>query len=72
MPFPSALARLPDASVAWALAVNGCASVAAAALSPLLATTWSVDATLALGAVLYLAVAMRARSGPARTAARVP
>lgn len=66
IPFPSALARLPDASVPWALAVNGCASVGAAALSPLLATTVSIDATLALGAALYLLVALRGGRGAAR------
>ena len=70
MPFPAALARLPEASVPWALAVNGCASVGAAALSPLLSTTWSIDATLAVGALLYLLVAVC--GGRASARARSP
>ena len=53
----AALARLPDASVPWALAVNGCASVGAAALFPLLATTMSMHAAIAFGAVLYVLLA---------------
>ncbi len=64
MPFPAALARLPSASVPWALAVNGVASVAAAAGAPLLSSTFSIHATVATGAALYLLVALL----PGRTA----
>ena len=56
MPFPAALARLSAASVPWALAWNGFASVAAAAGAPLLSCTFGIPATLLAGAVSYLAV----------------
>jgi len=53
MPFPAALVRLPRASVPWALAWNGCASVAAAAAAPLLSCTFGIPATAALAAAVY-------------------
>lgn len=71
MPFPCGLARLAPASVPWALAVNGCASVAAAAGAPLLATTFGITALAATGALLYALVAWGAR-GEDVTAAPVP
>jgi len=72
IPFPSALARLPDASVPWALALNGCASVAAAALAPLVATTVSLPALLGAGAFLYLVVSAIGRGGGLRAGAPPP
>jgi hypothetical protein len=71
MPFPCGLARLAPASVPWALAVNGCASVAAAAGAPLLATTFGITALAATGALLYALVAWGAR-GEDVTAAPAP
>ena len=58
MPFPSALGRLEDRSVPWALAVNGCASVAAAAGAPLLSSTWGIPVVVGCGATLYILVAL--------------
>jgi hypothetical protein len=57
MPFPSALKRLAPGSVPWALAWNGCASVAAAAAAPLLSSTWGIPATGGLALCCYLLVA---------------
>jgi hypothetical protein len=53
MPFPSALARTDPASVPWALAWNGFASVAASAGAPLLACTFGIPAVALAGAGLY-------------------
>ncbi|MDJ0523550.1 MAG: hypothetical protein QNJ90_15885 [Planctomycetota bacterium] len=64
IPFPSALSRLPSASVPWALAVNGCASVAAAAGAPLLSTTWGIPLVAGAAAVLYALVALGTRRVP--------
>jgi hypothetical protein len=61
MPFPAALSRLGEASVPWALAWNGCASVAAASAAPLLSSTFSIPATCAAALVCYLAVAALGR-----------
>ena len=55
-PFPAALSRLPAASVPWALAWNGCASVAAAAGAPLLSSSLSIPFTAAAAALSYLAI----------------
>jgi hypothetical protein len=63
MPFPSALARLGPASVPWALAVNGCASVAAAAGAPLLSSTYGIPVVVGAAAALYALVALLARGG---------
>jgi hypothetical protein len=54
VPFPAALSRVRPESVPWALAWNGCASVAAAAAAPLLSSSLSIPSTLGAGAVLYL------------------
>jgi hypothetical protein len=61
MPFPSALARLAAPSVPWALAVNGCASVAATAAAPLIASTVGIPWLAALAGGLYGLVALGAR-----------
>ncbi len=62
VPFPSALARLDASSVPWALAINGCASVGAAAGAPLLATTFGIPLVAGSAAVLYALVALCVRS----------
>jgi hypothetical protein len=67
IPFPTALGRLPEGSVPWALAVNGWAGVTAAAAAPLVSSTWGIPVTAALGGVCYLGVALarpRPPSGP--------
>lgn len=63
VPFPRSLARLRPESVPWALAWNGCASVAASSLAPLLSTTISIAATMAGAAALYLCVALAPERG---------
>lgn len=72
MPFPSALARLAAPSVPWALAVNGCSSVAAAAAAPLVCSTFGIPVGAAAAALLYALVAVFARgvTRPAGTLAR--
>jgi hypothetical protein len=67
MPFPAALGRLPAASVPWALAVNGCASVAAAAGAPLFSSSFSVAATAVTAAALYALVATFGGRAPGST-----
>ncbi|MFQ5845718.1 MAG: SAM-dependent methyltransferase, partial [Planctomycetota bacterium] len=61
MPFPAALSRLGARSVPWALAWNGCASVAAAAGAPLLSGTFGIPATAGAALLAYLAVAVLGR-----------
>jgi hypothetical protein len=70
MPFPCGLSRLPPASVPWALAVNGCASVAASSGAPLLGSTFGISRVAAAAALLYGLVALLARAPgtPARGA----
>ena len=58
-PFPAALARLRPESVPWALAWNGCASVAAAAGAPLLASTVSIPFAAAAAALFYVLISRR-------------
>jgi hypothetical protein len=58
VPFPGALSRLSAASVPWALAWNGCASVAAAAAAPLLSSSVSIPATACAAVFCYLLVAL--------------
>jgi len=70
MPFPSALARLGSASVPWALAVNGCASVAAAAGAPLLTSTFGIPIVAGVAAGLYGLVALCASSEAAQPRVR--
>jgi hypothetical protein len=55
-PFPAALSRLSPESVPWALAWNGCASVAAAAGAPLLSSSLSIPFTAGVAAVLYVLI----------------
>jgi hypothetical protein len=50
------VSRLPAESVPWALAWNGCASVAAAAGAPLLSSTLSIPFTAGAAAVCYLLI----------------
>jgi hypothetical protein len=57
VPFPAALSRLGERSVPWALAWNGCASVAAAAAAPLVSSSIGIPATVGAAALLYLLVA---------------
>ncbi|MHC4577230.1 MAG: hypothetical protein ACYTED_07445 [Planctomycetota bacterium] len=61
IPFPAALSRLAAPSVPWALAWNGCASVAAAAAAPLLSSTFGIPVTAGAALLLYLAVAAFSR-----------
>ena len=61
MPFPSALVRLEARSAPWALAFNGCASVAAAAAAPLLSSSVSIPATGLCALAAYVFVATRRR-----------
>lgn len=65
MPFPlglSALTREPSGLIPWAWAVNGCASVASAALATLLAVHLGLHAVILVGLVLYgLAAALAPR-----------
>ncbi len=53
MPFPLALRALPEPLVPWAWGINGCASVASAALATLLAVDFGFGVVLALALVLY-------------------
>jgi hypothetical protein len=62
IPFPAALSRLGERSVPWALAWNGCASVAAAAAAPLVSSTFGIPVTIGAAVLLYLLVAVFARS----------
>ncbi|MHC4957563.1 MAG: hypothetical protein ACYTGN_04245 [Planctomycetota bacterium] len=62
LPFPSALGRLDERAVPWALAFNGCASVAAAAAAPLSSSTFGIAATLGAAVVCYAVVAINGRS----------
>lgn len=59
VPFPAALSRLRPGSVPWALAWNGCASVAAAAAAPLLSSSLSIPFTAGAAALLYLLISRR-------------
>ncbi len=59
VPFPEALSRLRPESVPWALAWNGCASVAAAAGAPLLSSSVSIPFTAGAAALLYLLISRR-------------
>ena len=61
IPFPAALSRLEDKSVPWALAWNGCASVAATAGAPLLSSTFGIPATAGAALALYALIALRSR-----------
>jgi len=61
MPFPSALSRLEARSTPWALAFNGCASVAAAAAAPLVSSSISIPATGLFALAAYAFVAARRR-----------
>jgi MFS family permease len=64
MPFPSALARIAPASLPWAIAWNGFASVAAAAGAPLLACTFGIPAVAMAGVGVYaLLAALTAQPG---------
>jgi len=62
IPFPAALSRLGEKSVPWALAWNGCASVAAAAAAPLVSSTFGIPVTIGVAVLLYLLVAAFSRS----------
>jgi hypothetical protein len=57
VPFPAALAKAQPRSVPWALAWNGCGSVAAAAGAPLLSMSFGIPVTLGGALALYLFVA---------------
>jgi hypothetical protein len=59
VPFPAALSRLRAESVPWALAWNGCASVAAAAGAPLLSSSLSIPFTAGTAALLYVLISRR-------------
>jgi hypothetical protein len=61
MPFPSALGRIDERAVPWALAFNGCASVAAAAAAPLVSCSAGIAVTLAGAVACYLVVAAAAK-----------
>jgi hypothetical protein len=59
IPFPGGMRRLDrggPALVPWALALNGCASVAAFAAAPLLASDVGFSGLVLAGALLYVAV----------------
>ncbi len=61
VPFAGGLARLRDRApglVAWAWAINGCASVISSVLAVMLALTFSLGTVLLLGALAYAAAAM--------------
>jgi len=62
IPFPAALRRLGGKSVPWALAWNGCASVAAAAAAPLVSSTFGIPVTVGAAVLLYLLVTLFGRS----------
>ncbi len=56
MPFPLGLARIEatgSRAVAWAWAINGCASVIAAVLAAIFALSWGFTTVLLLGAAAY-------------------
>ncbi|MHC4931356.1 MAG: polyamine aminopropyltransferase [Planctomycetota bacterium] len=61
MPFPAALSRLEARSAPWALAWNGCASVAAAAAAPLVSTSFGIPLTCGVAILFYASVALFAR-----------
>jgi hypothetical protein len=65
IPFPAALSRLRGKSVPWALAWNGCASVAAAAAAPLVSSTVGIPVTVGAAVLLYLLVAALSRPSAA-------
>ena len=57
--FPAGLRRLDVRApglVPWALAINGCASVAAFSAAPLLASDIGYSGWIVAGAVIYVAV----------------
>jgi hypothetical protein len=70
MPFPAALARLEERSAPWALAWNGCASVAAAAAAPLISTSLGIPLTGGAAILLYGLVALL--TGSPRRRLRAP
>ncbi|MCX7670049.1 MAG: hypothetical protein N2439_08250, partial [Anaerolineae bacterium] len=56
MPFPLGLGQIAPAgprAVAWAWAINGCASVVAAVLAAIAGLSWGFTVVLLLGAVIY-------------------
>jgi hypothetical protein len=60
MPFPLGLSRVwsgARALVPWAWGVNGCASVLAAVLAPLIAMTWGFSSVVLTASLLYAAAA---------------
>jgi len=64
MPFPLGLARIEGAgprAIAWAWAINGCASVVAAVLAAIAALSWGFTAVLLLGAAAYAVAALAQR-----------
>ncbi|MDJ0974521.1 MAG: hypothetical protein QNJ98_08695 [Planctomycetota bacterium] len=64
MPFPAALGRTRTASVPWALAVNGFASVSATAAAPLISSTFGILLTCGTAAAIYAAIGLLARGRP--------
>jgi len=56
MPFPLALRELDESLVPWAWGINGCASVASAALATLLAVDLGFGVVLAVAIALYVAL----------------
>ena len=58
MPMPLAMTALArqgrDRVFIWAWGVNGCFSVVGAALVPIIATSWGLNAVLMVGAGAYL------------------
>lgn len=61
MPFPLGLARIEGAgprAIAWAWAINGCASVVAAVLAAIAALSWGFTVVLLLGAAAYALAAL--------------
>lgn len=66
MPFPLGLAwigPLGPRAVAWAWAINGCASVIAAVLAAIVALSWGFTAALLLGAAAYAAAGLALMTG---------
>lgn len=67
MPFPLGLARIAAAgprAIAWAWAINGCASVVAAVLAAIVGLSWGFTAVLLLGALVYAIAGMVGRIMP--------
>lgn len=67
VPFPTVLGRLKanaPALVPWAWGVNGCASVVAAALAALIATSFGAQVLMMLGVVAYLLAGLAQRRIP--------